>query len=183
VVEEIEFSPSGDRTTWAINVMPLATEAARRVDQTRFRSWRVKDKVITNSEGHPISYHLEPDAAQVFRGPDIEPFTQNELYVTRYNACEKWVSFNPTTGGCADNVTGFVNGESVDGADVVVWYGHSFHHLPRDEDEPHMDAHWNSFLISPRDWTADNPLVGVTPASPTRQPNGDIRVFLPVIVK
>ena len=40
--------------------------------------------------------------------------------------------------------------------DIVVWYGTSFHHLPRNEDEPHMHAHWSGFTIAPRDLTAQN---------------------------
>ena len=50
----------------------------------------------------------------------------------------------------------FANGGSLVGADLVVWYGTSFHHLPRDEDEPHMAAHWSGFSIVPRDLTATN---------------------------
>jgi primary-amine oxidase len=170
LVEEISFTPAADRAKWSISRNELLTETGRPVDQEHFRSWRVKDKVITNSDGHAISYHLEPDALHVFRGPDYEPWTQSELYVTRYNPCEKWFTFNPTFNGCGESVVEFIDGESVDGADLVVWYGHSFHHLPRDEDEAHMHAHWNSFVISPRDWTAENPLVGVTPTAPTPTP-------------
>ncbi len=170
LVEELAFDFSADRSQVSGTRLPLTTETARQVDPAHFRAWRVLDKMVANDDGHPISYQLEPDARQLFRGPDFEPFTQDELYVTRYNPCEKWVSHNPTLGGCADNVTGFVNGENIDGADVVLWYGHTFHHLPRDEDEPNMHSHWSSFVISPRDWTATNPLAGVTPIPPTVTP-------------
>jgi hypothetical protein len=61
-------------------------------------------------------------------------------------------------GGCGDNLTDFVSGESVFEEDVVVWYSMTFHHLPTDEDEPNMHAHWDGFEIVPRDWSADNPL-------------------------
>jgi hypothetical protein len=47
----------------------------------------------------------------------------------------------------------------------VVWYGLSFHHLARDEDQNYMGAHWSSFKIVPRDWSATNPLVGASTAT------------------
>ena len=51
----------------------------------------------------------------------------------------------------------FANGESLTNQDLVVWYGASFNHLPRDEDENHMHPHWTGFSIIPRDLTATNP--------------------------
>ncbi len=51
----------------------------------------------------------------------------------------------------------FANGESLNNQDLVVWYGATFNHLPRDEDENHMHPHWTGFSIIPRDMTATNP--------------------------
>ncbi len=175
-VEEINFTPSADRSTFSLGLTEFATETARQVSPATFRTWRVKDKSITNSNQHPISYELEPDSIYLFRGPAFEPWTQAEFYATRYNPCEKWASHNPTGGGCADNLSGFVNGESLVGSDVVIWYGHSFHHLPRDEDEAHLHTHWNSFVIQPRDWTATNALVGVVVGAAQK-------TYLPFVLK
>src|SRR5262249_5364472 len=51
------------------------------------------------------------------------------------------------------NVTQFISpAESLAGADLVVYYGIQFHHIPRDEDESKMHAHWSTFRIQPRDW-------------------------------
>ena len=47
--------------------------------------------------------------------------------------------------------------ESLNNQDLVVWYGATFNHLPRDEDENHMHPHWTGFSIIPRDMTATNP--------------------------
>ena len=98
-----------------------------------------------------------PNADNIFRGPSYEAFTQNELYVTRNRACERFASHNPTAGGCPSSLAAFANGQSLTGQDLVVWYGTSFHHLPRDEDEEHMHPHWSGFSIVPRDLTATNP--------------------------
>jgi hypothetical protein len=169
-VEEIEFTQSGSLEQFTRVLTPFTTETARAVSPFSFRSWRIKDLVTTNPDGHAISYELLADPANLFHGPSYEPFTQNELYVTVNKTCEKYVSHNPTTGGCGNNVAAFVNGESLSGADLVVWYGLSFHHLPRDEDQNYMPAHWSSFKIVPRDWSATNTLVGFstpTPGAPT----------------
>jgi hypothetical protein len=140
------------------------------VSPVNFRSWRIKDTAAANADGHAISYHLEAEPVHLFHGPSYEPFTQNELYLTVNKTCERYASHNPTTGGCGGDVSAFVNGESLSGADLVVWYGLSFHHLPRDEDQNYMAVHWSSFKIVPRDWSATNPLVGVGTATATLTP-------------
>lgn len=164
-VEELEFTPNGARDLFTLGRTPFTTEAARAVSPNTFRSWRVFDTAVTNTDGHAISYHLEAEPAHLFHGPSYEPFTQNELYLTVNKTCEKFVSHNPTTGGCGGDASAFVNGESLNGADLVVWYGLSFHHLARDEDETHMSPHWSSFKIVPRDWSATNPMVGAGTAT------------------
>lgn len=157
-VQELAAAPSADRQTFTNTRTPFATEQARRVQPRSFRSWRVVDTATTNADGHRISYELLPNTDYIFRGPNYEPFTHNELYATRFNACEDFASHNSTSGGCGGNLSDFANGESLTGADVVLWYGTSFHHLPRDEDEDHMDAHWSGFSVVPRDLTATYPI-------------------------
>ena len=165
-VEQIEFTANGARELFTIGQTPFTTEAARAVSPVTFRSWRIKDTVATNTDGHAISYHLEAEPGHLFHGPSYEPFTQNELYLTVNKACEKFAPHNPTTGGCGGDVSAFVNGESLTGSDLVIWYGLSFHHLARDEDQNHMSPHWSSFKIVPRDWSATNPMDGVTTTPP-----------------
>lgn len=158
-VQELAATPSADRERITDTRTPFHTEVARRVSPRSFRSWRVRDTQTRNADGHPISYQLMPNTDFVFRGPGYEPFTQNEFYATRLNTCERFASHNPTQNGtCGGNVSQFANGGSLDGADLVVWYGTSFHHLPRDEDEDHMDVHWSGFSIVPRDLTATYPI-------------------------
>lgn len=167
VVEEIEFTPNGTQDQFTLDLLPFSTEISRAVSPITFRSWRVKDTVTTNADNHAISYHIEANPSHLFHGPAYEPFTHNEFYVTVNKLCEQFVSENSTAGGCGSNVTAFINGESLTGTDPVVWYGLSFHHLPRDEDQQYMFTHWSSFLIVPRDWSATNPLVGVSTITPT----------------
>ncbi|MET0738712.1 MAG: copper amine oxidase [Acidimicrobiales bacterium] len=158
-VEELEarFAPGTGRQQLNNSRQAFSAEVARRVAAGGFRSWRVRDTIAMNGDNHPISFELLPNADNIFRGPSYEAFTQNELYVTRNRACERFASHNPTAGGCPSSLAGFADGQSLTGQDLVVWYGTSFHHLPRDEDEEHMHPHWSGFSIVPRDLTATNP--------------------------
>lgn len=169
--QEIQFNPADNNQRREISVEPILTETARDHDPNVQRSWRVIDTVTRNGDGRPISYHIEAlDSGHQFNGPAYEPFTFHDIYITRAKACERYASHNPTTGGCASDASTFVNGEDVNGQDVVIWYGISYHHLPRDEDEGTMNVHWSSFTLSPRDWTSTNPLDTRTNQGPTSTP-------------
>lgn len=166
IVEEIEFTPASGNTTRDLSVTPFTSETARSVDPEKMRSWRIRDGSLTNSDGQAISYELMPlRVGHRDEGPADEPWTHNDFYVTKYNPCEKYISHNTTANGCGENVSDFVNGDSLVGEDTVLWYGLSFHHIPRDEDEMYMHAHWDGFQIVPRDWTTQNPFIAT--ATPT----------------
>lgn len=158
VVEEFNYTPNADNRGRALGVTRLTSEAGRSINPAGLRSWRIRDGSATNAIGQPISYQLEPlEIGHRDVGPSSEPWTHNDFYVTTYRECERYVSHNPQVGGCANNLAAFVNGETLTGADLVLWYGATFHHIPRDEDEIYMHAHWNGFRLTPRDWHAANP--------------------------
>ncbi len=159
-VEELQTSYQPGREQLNNLRNTYTVETARRTGAAAMRTWRILDTVETNADGHPISFELLPNTDVLFRGPTYEPWTNNEFYATQLHNCELFASHNPSGPGCSSNgnLSTFVNGESLTGsADLVVWYGVSFHHLPRDEDEPHMHPHWSGFSIIPRDLTATNP--------------------------
>ncbi|MEE9493363.1 MAG: putative Ig domain-containing protein, partial [Gammaproteobacteria bacterium] len=167
MVEQIEFvSQSGNASRKKL-ITRFSTEVARSIAPKRYRSWRIRDGAHTNANGHAISYEIEPLlTGHRDEGPSYEPWTKNDFYVTVNKSCEKYASHNPTINNCADNLAEFVNGHSLNGKDLVIWYGMTFHHIPRDEDEPKMHAHWNSFKIVPRNVTSKNPLAdGSIPAN------------------
>lgn len=157
LVEEFNFPPANNNQERVLEVTPLITETARSSDPFLQRFWRIRDKNITNSDGHAISYEIEPlRTGNRYIGPPNEPFTYHDFYVTRQKDCEIFASHNSAP--CGENLADYVDGEDTDGQDLVVWFGISFHHLPRDEDETYMPAHWDGFVIAPRDWTSSNPL-------------------------
>jgi primary-amine oxidase len=109
--------------------------------------------------GYEIQLH---QSGQRDEGPAIEPFTKYDLYVTKEKSCELYASHNLSTldedETCADNLAEFVDGESLENADIVVWPTVSFYHMPRAEDMPNMDAHWSSIRLIPMNWHNRNPL-------------------------
>ncbi len=159
VIDEFIVSPSSNGSEKNLSVNLLSVETGRTVNQQLKRSWRVRDGSVTNSDGHPVSYHLEPfHTGYQYNGRSDEAWAQNDLYVTKYNICERFIANNPTNEGCTNNVTGYLNGQNINGADIVVWYGMSYHHFPRDEDKPYMPTRWDSFQLIPRDWTSTSPM-------------------------
>nr|CAA6829667.1 MAG: Monoamine oxidase [uncultured Thiotrichaceae bacterium] len=156
-VEELNFTQSGGRTTREMK--RYTQETASDINPQTMRRWRIVDGNVTNNKGKPISYEVRlHQSNHRDSGPDTEPFTKHDLYVTRYNRCELFASHNPGNGGCANNLAAFVNSENIAQQDIVIWPSTTFYHMPRAEDAPHMDAHWSSISITPRDWHDKNPL-------------------------
>ncbi len=168
VFEEINVNQDSNNRK-RIDVTAFSRETARQVSPEKFRRWRVRDTNIRNNKGAHISYEITAaDTGHRDIGPSYEPWTFADVYLTRARGCERFASHNPadSLGGCGSNgsLATFNNNESVAGQDQVVWFGLSFHHIPRDEDEPHMHAHWNRFQIRPRDW---NDAIAPTPTLPS----------------
>jgi len=158
VVEEVNFTLSNGKRIRQTTV--FNTEAARKVNPSTMRHWRISDKNTFNENNRNISYDiLLNESGHQDIGPALEPFTYNDFFVTKQNDQEKFASHN-TSGG--NNLAEFVNGESIVNNDTVIWAGVTFYHVPRSEDAPHMDVHWSHFKVVPRDLSASNSLSGYT---------------------
>jgi primary-amine oxidase len=152
VLEQFDYSGTGNTRTQS--VATVTSETSRAISPSAQRFWRIKDTQIKNSNNHNISYDIVPQHTSVQRGG--QAFTSNDLYVTTAKACEQFASHNSTGSGCAAQVNDFVNGESL--SDAVVWFGTSWHHVPRDEDEPAIGVQWQGLTLSPRDLVSTSPL-------------------------
>jgi primary-amine oxidase len=95
-----------------------------------------------------------------------EPWANAELYVTAFNGCEKFAARNQApyldpaltcSASTAKDLTTMVNGENVNGKDLVVWYALRHHHIVRDEDQAMMPIEWTGFEMEPRSFAASNP--------------------------
>lgn len=158
VVEEFNYHqevPGGAtaRHSWT----PVLKESARPWDARSFRSWRVVNRRSKNAQGHPRSYELIPGGNGIFRGASAEPFTHAELWVTRYQPKRfPFSAVDPRPLKTA--LPSYVQGASLEGQDVVVWYVLHVHHVPRSEDWPAMPIEWVGFHLKPRDFLDASPL-------------------------
>ncbi len=142
VAEQIDFGGNSTDTR-NMTVTPLNTETKSQNDLEGLRFWRVRNTAANNAEGHSISYEIEPSVSDHYRAG--EAFTQNDFYATQYNASEILVDDG-------NGLDSFVNGQAIN--DLIVWYGVNFHHVPRDEDDVRMPAHFQGFTLRPRDLEA-----------------------------
>jgi len=154
VVEELNYRQDkpGSRSgkhSWT----RLTKETSRPLSAENFRSWRVVNPKSKNSLGLPRSYELVPSGG-AYRGAATERFARADLWVTRHNPKEHPNDRRPLSAFLA----GYLNDESIDGANVVLWYALHLHHLPRTEDWPGMRVEWASFTLRPRDFLDASPV-------------------------
>jgi primary-amine oxidase len=119
------------------------------------RRWRIFGNAVRNADAHSMGYEIELSNPDPYRNVPDRAFTDNDFYVTEHRSCEVLASVN-LAGDCAISVDRYVNGETL--VRPVVWLQTSFHHVPRDEDEPIMNEHWQGFSLIGRGLTATNPL-------------------------
>jgi primary-amine oxidase len=157
VVEEIEFAANSTSSRLSRNTVQLSTETGRSVNPELMRSWRVADDDVTNADGHPISYHLDPlDLRYDYDGGAGEPWSAHDVWFTVTKDCERFAAGNPTGTGCAADVSGFADGESIDRAHLTLWHAISAYRVPRAEDRPFVNGHWDGFRVVPRDWNSES---------------------------
>ncbi len=159
VVEEFNWQKEAGSTkaqkascSWT----PLVKETGRPCNPEIFRSWRVVNRNSKNALDHPRSYHLIPGNTGVYR-TDKEPASQADLWVTLYKPSE--FPYSPVDPRSSlEALPKYVDGESVEGKDVVVWYWLGFHHYPRTEDFMHQPVVWKGFELMPRDFLDTGPV-------------------------
>ena len=159
VVQRFAHSSLSSADQWT----PITVESAQTVDLAKGTTWRVANKG-PKANGQIRSYELIP-------GSDIAPdgtYSTADVWVVRYKAGAE----DGSTVGCQDNAIGtqFVNGESVDGQDVVVWYCLRHHHRPREkgEEDNVLPYEFLGFELEPRDLLDHTPtkLYSTSPVSP-----------------
>lgn len=130
---------------------PVVVEQGLVWDPLHFHSLHIGDASLKNSRGNTSMLHLLPLRYGTPR--NMEAFTKNDFWVTRYHPWEIYAALLPT----------FLNGESVDKTDIVVWYTGSVHHLVRDEDRKKDGGWmaltmWAEFQLKPHNLFGANPL-------------------------
>jgi hypothetical protein len=142
-------NPAGTATdtTTPIGTAQGFTWSARTHDMVE-----VTNPSFKNSQGHISAYDLLPLVTGGGLTQHYEKFTQNEFWVTPYNAAQF----------AARNLPTYVTGApSVANRDIVVWYKGSLHHHPRDEDGVYNSSHvwvgtadvmWTGFMLMPHNF-------------------------------
>ena len=157
-----QLMENGQRRT---QVERFTTEQARIVDSESPVAWEIWDKLSAEKPTEKDSgYRIEPIRyGHRLERKENEPYTEFDFFVTVANECERFASqnarFNPD---CLNDVSQFVNDESLVGADITLWHRVSFHHVPRNEDQRHMHTHWDGFTIEPVNIHKSTPGIDIT---------------------
>lgn len=156
-IEEINFVPEGGGLKAKHDVLTI--ETGRDVNPQTLRTWLVADKELQNKANSPLAYEIQLyQSGQRDIGPLEEAFTTHDVYFTKAKECERFASRNVQADSCARDLSEFVNGESLEAADLIVWPTTTFYHIPRAEDVPNMNIHWSGIRLKPFDWHNSNPL-------------------------
>ena len=178
-VEEIDVAglpagpdnPYGNALVQQITRLRTESQAARRADGSRGRTWRVISTERANRFGHPASYTLYPEAAPVLLADPGSPvaaragFAAQHLWVTRYDPAQRYPAgdfVNQHPGGAG--LPEFVRGDrDIDGTDIVLWHTFGPTHFPRLEDWPVMPVARCGFTLKPTGFFDRNPTLDVPP--------------------
>jgi primary-amine oxidase len=185
-VEEIDVSglpigpdnPYGNAMVQQVTRLTRESQAARRADGSRGRTWRVISTERTNRFGHAVGYTLYPEPAPTLLHDPAAPlyqragFATNHLWVTRYDPAQRYSAgdfVNQHPGGAG--LPAFIAGDrDIDGTDIVVWHTFGPTHFPRLEDWPVMPVARCGFTLKPAGFFDRNPTLDVPPPPGHCQP-------------
>src|SRR5215472_16748239 len=178
-VEEIDVSglpigpdnPYGNAMVQQVTRLTRESQAGRRADGSRGRTWRVINTERTNRFGHAVGYTLCPEPAPTLLHDPAAPlskragFATNHLWVTRYDPAQRYSAgdfVNQHPGGAG--LPAFIAGDrDIDGTDIVVWHTFGPTHFPRPEDWPVMPVARCGFTLKPTGFFDRNPTLDVPP--------------------
>lgn len=157
---QVTSTPSEDRLTKAVSIDYPNKEFGANEDPEIKRFWVIRDG-NTPLEGISIpSYDIVPNNYNYSRLNSLnEPWLQKDIYVSRYNACERYATDNRLS-NCpvkTNNLAKYVsNKELIGSADSVIWYRQTYHYVARNDDNGKLGTIWSSFQLVPRDWHSQN---------------------------
>ncbi|KAL6986084.1 Amine oxidase [copper-containing] gamma 1 [Sarracenia purpurea var. burkii] len=157
-------------------------KAKRRVAKTE-EDARIKIKLYDPSEfhlvnpskrsrlGNPAGYKVVPGGtAASLLDLDDPPqirgaFTNNQIWVTRYNRTEQWAGGLLAYQSKGDDTLAVWSqrNREIENEDIVLWYTLGFHHIPCQEDYPIMPTVSSSFDLKPVNFFESNPILRARP--------------------
>jgi primary-amine oxidase len=181
-VYEVDSIPEPDpemnphHNAWVTRDTLVASEAdgARDWDWSKGRYWKITNPSKRNELGSPVAYKLTPrDVVPVMvqEGSyiyDRARFVQHNLWVTRYDAAEKFAAGDymyqsPDVQGLPQFIA---DDAPLENTDVVLWYTVGAHHVVRPEDWPVMPCAYTGFHLKPVGFFDGNPALDVPPSPP-----------------
>jgi Cu2+-containing amine oxidase len=126
----------------------VSTEASLVWNPIEFTTVEVTDATLRNANGRATAYELLPLVSGIAR--HREPVTQSDFWVTRYKPGEV----------LSVNLPSYLDDESLEGQDLVLWYTGSVHHEDgmRDEDANTTPVNWVGFTMEPQNLFAATPM-------------------------
>jgi primary-amine oxidase len=167
-------NPYGNAIVQNVTRLTRESQAGRRADGARGRTWRIISTERENRFGRPTSYTLYPEPTPVLLADPGSPlaaragFATNHLWVTRYDPAQRYSAgdfVNQHPGGAG--LPAFIAGDrDINGADLVVWHTFGPTHIPRPEDWPVMPVSRCGFTLKPTGFFDRNPALDVPPSAP-----------------
>ncbi len=172
-------NPFGNAMVQTVTRLTRESQAGRRADGSRGRTWRVVSTERQNRFGHPTAYTLYPESAPALLADPASPlaaragFAANHLWVTKYDPAHRYSAgdfVNQHPGGAG--IPAFIAADQdIDGTDLVVWHTFGPTHFPRLEDWPVMPVARCGFVLKPTGFFDRNPTLDVPPPAPHCTPD------------
>ena len=130
--------------------------------------WRVENRKATTPLGYSPSFEIATghNSTSLLGSDDWAQrraaFSASALWVTAYKPSELYAAGDyPNQSATVEGLPRFVNGESISGKDIVVWYTMGFHHVTRPEDWPVLPTVRHSVTLRPHRFFTQNPALNV----------------------
>ncbi len=178
-VYEVDVEPVGlgDANPWGNGFTARSTrldsesQARRRVDASRSRTWKVSNPTSRNRFGEPVAYKLVPGATPTLLAhPDSSigrraGFATENLWVTPQRPDERRAAGeHPNQHPGGDGLVRWTAADrSLVDTGIVVWHTFGVTHVPRPEDWPVMPVEYTGFLLAPVGFFDQNPPLDVPP--------------------
>jgi Cu2+-containing amine oxidase len=145
------------------------SEARRDASSAEHRAWEVYNPASQNATGHAAGYAIVPqESAFSYLGAksrerELAGFVEHAFWVTRFREGERYAAGDyPSQGGAPGGLPAWSSDdESIDDADVVVWYTLGITHVPRPEDYPVMPVEHAGVKLVPHGFFDRNPALDV----------------------